>query len=117
MNYTIIISDGVFISKKPKPIVPVNLIKAGFAMDTKYGITKSDSDRLVKVQQNYKEWHSKLIPVDEARYPCNKGVWYWGGAWYFQPTPKATKEFVLKEGQQVTAEIKDGKATILKINQ
>ncbi len=107
MNYHIIISGGVFISKEPKP-------------DTKnpeYWEYAGQSDtyfRDSKYRKALKEWHSKLIPVENAVY---KRIIFGGKKWLIIDVGKNEIPIISNytEGMQVTAEIKDGKATITKL--
>ncbi len=97
MNYTIIISDGVFISKEPKPEPEATI----YAFD--------------ELSPNYlkaiKDWHSNKIPVENAYKSKDYFGWFVRLGGIINPQ--------IKEGQQIpkeNVEIKDGKATITKIN-
>ena len=101
-NYYIHISDGVYLSKEPKPI------RTWQEGSTRVFITWDEHQHLLK------EWYSKLIPVENTGYNAPTDQWFW----YDQPEGSVTKfPFEIEEGQQVTAEIKDGKATITKLGE
>ena len=111
MNYHIIISDGVFLSKEPKPIKADFLENISVWNGEKAVPTIQTND--VKFEQALKEWHSKLIPVvNLLRTDDGK---YWFVSYDKDGVPEDLPELLLV-GQQVTAEIKDGKATITEIN-
>ena len=77
-----------------------------------------EENELIELHEKYdlKEYEANSMEVENiARYPFNKGIWYWGGAWYFQPTSEATTEFVIPEGQQVEIEITENGCRVTKI--
>ncbi len=101
MNYTIIISDGVFISKEPKPD------RKDFELEYSH-LHYELVD--IEYEQALREFESNKIPVENA-YVSEHPIEGYDEATITKPIWQ-----IVEEGQQVTAEIKDGKATITKIN-
>ncbi len=99
MNYHIIISDGVFISKEPKPTELDFTFSGGVTYSLYIKALRKWEDQLIPVE-NVIDWNNGIFGLD-------KGIGH--------PHAHLIADIPLQEGQQVTAEIKDGKATITKI--
>jgi len=102
MTYTIIIDNGVFLAKEPKPEGTWNI---------RMSLQKIE-DTTIAHNKALKEWHSKLIPVENAHvseHPIEG---------HQEVTIMKPVFQMANHGQQIPPEnvtIKDGRATINKL--